>query len=245
MVCGEKLHYGSIPEPRTCNFCNEVKPGSISCVNGHFVCDACHGKDAFHAISDTALNTQLNDPLEIAELMMLHPAVAMIGGEHHAIVAGAVMAALKNSGPVHYNHRQIEINDFLIERTLDRTWTDKLASCMCANYGACGAALAAGAVYSLLTDATCDIPKTRERQASMEITNYAASEIAAYRGSCCKLSTRIAIDGICLALKEHFGIELPLKKIASCQHKNRNPYRCLGALCPYSKSDPGNSQKDV
>lgn len=164
---------------------------------------------------------------------MAHPSVAMIGGEHHAIVACSVMAALKNSDPIHYLGRQLDINDLLIERTLDRTWMDRLPSGMCANYGVCGAALAVGAVFSLLTDATHDAPKARERQASIEVANYAAAEIAAYRGACCKLSTRIAIESICVALNEYFGMDLPLKQVA-CKHAGRNADVCLGASCPYS-----------
>ncbi len=234
MVCGEKIRYSAIPEPLTCYFCGEVKPGSTSCLHGHFVCDLCHGKDAFHMILDMALNTRSNDPLEIAELMMVHPSVAMTGGEHHAIVACSVMAALKNSGPIHCNGRQLDINDFLIERTLDRTWTDRLSSGMCASYGVCGAALAVGAVFSLLTDATRDSAKAKERQASIEVANYAAAEIAVYRGACCKLSTRVAIESICVALREYFGMDLPLRQV-TCKHASRNPDACLGASCPYSK----------
>lgn len=235
MVCGEKLDYRANPESLTCYFCGETKPGSISCPNGHFVCDACHGKDAYSAISDIAFNTESNDPVEIADQMMSHPSVPMIGGEHHAIVATSVMAALKNSDPIFYNRRQITVNNDLIERALDRTWTDRVPSCTCANYGACGAALAAGAIFSLLTDATCDTPKARERQIAMEVTNYAASDIAWYRGTCCKLSVKLAIDGVCLAIKEHVGLELP-RNHTKCHHMKRNPYKCFGARCPYSKA---------
>lgn len=235
MVCGSKLDYRANPKPLICYFCGETKHGSISCANGHFVCDACHGKDAFSAVVEVALNTKLSDPMEIADQIMSHPSVPMIGGEHHAIVATSIMAALKNSDPIFYNGEQIKVDNNFIRRTIDRTWTNKLPSCMCANYGACGAALAAGAVFSLLTNATCDVPKARERQISMEITNYAASDIAWYRGTCCKLSVKLAIDGTCLAIKEHFDLNLPRKR-SKCQHMKRNPYKCLGTQCPYSKA---------
>jgi len=235
MVCGEKLNYRSTPEPLLCYFCKETKQGSISCINGHFVCDACHGKDAFHAILDITTRTTSNDPVEIAEQAMSHPSVAMIGGEHHAIVATSIMAALKNSERISYNNRQITINDYFIERVLDRTWTDRLPSCMCANYGACGASLAAGAVFSLLTEATCDVPKAKERQLSMEVAIYTASEIARFRGTCCKLSTRKAIEGACIAIRDYLGLNLPRKNV-KCTHKKRNPYKCLGSICPYSKA---------
>lgn len=235
MACGDKLIYRSIHEPLVCYFCQEVKPGSISCINNHFVCDDCHGKDAFSAILDIALGTESNDPIEIAEQMMSHPAVTMIGGEHHAIVATSIMAALKNNGSIAYNNRQITVNDYLIDRTLDRTWTDRLPSCMCANYGACGAALSVGAVFSLLMDITCDTPKVRERQIAMEITNYVASEIAGFRGTCCKLSTRIAIEGACVAIRDYIGLSLPRRNVR-CQHKKRNPYGCLDSICPYFKA---------
>lgn len=237
MVCGEKLIYRANAENLACYFCGDVKPGSISCVNNHFVCDACHGKDALSAITGIALNTTSDDPIAIAEQMMSHPSVPMIGGEHHAIVATAVTAALmnsvKNSGPIAYNDQPIHVNNDLIERTLDRSWTERLPSCMCANYGTCGAGLAAGAVFSLLTGATCDTPKLTERQLSMQIANSALSGIASYRGTCCKLSTRISIEAISEAIEEYFGVKLPRQAI-TCQHKKRNPYKCLGSACPFS-----------
>jgi len=235
MVCGEKLNYESQSELLECYFCKETKPASISCINGHFVCDACHGKDALSAITELACSAASVSPGEIAEQMMSHPSVAMIGGEHHAIVAVSVLAALKNSESLYYVNRSVNVNDDLIERAVDRTWTSKLPSCMCANYGVCGTALAAGAVFSLLMDATCDLPKKRERQIAMEVTNHVASEIAWFRGTCCKLSTRLAIDGINLAIEEYFGLKLPREKV-KCQHEKRNPYKCLGTICPYSKA---------
>ncbi|HEY3374457.1 MAG TPA: DUF5714 domain-containing protein [Candidatus Aquicultor sp.] len=234
MVCGEKLIYRARPELLTCYFCGQASAGTISCVNNHFVCDACHGQDALHAITTIAITTKLNDPIQIAEQMMSHPSVPMIGGEHHAIVAMSLTAALKSAGPVSYNDQELIINDDLIERALDRTWTDRVPSCMCANYGACGAALAAGVVMSLLTDATCDKPKGRERQIAMQTTNAATAKIASYMGTCCKLSTRLAIESACDAIKEHMGLSLP-RTITKCQHQKRNPYKCLGAACPFSK----------
>lgn len=235
MVCGEKLNYRSVMEPMTCHFCQEVKPGAISCLNGHFVCDACHGSDAFSSILSIASSATSSDPVEIAEQMMSHPTVPMIGGEHHAIVATSIMAALRNNGPISYKGHRVNVDDSFIERVLDRAWTEKLPSCMCANYGACGVSLGAGAVFSLITNATCDTPKAKERQLAMEVTNYIASEVANFRGTCCKLSTRLAIDGARIALRDYFSLDLPGKSI-KCQYKKRNPYKCLGSLCPYFKA---------
>lgn len=234
MVCGEKLNYGSRPEPLECHFCKEVKAGYISCINGHFVCDACHGKDAYSAIAGIALSTDSKDPRVIAENIMSHPSVPMIGGEHHAIVATSVMAALKNNGPVFYGNAQVIVDNNMIKAALNRTWTDKVPSCTCANYGVCGAAMAAGAVFSLLTDTTCDTPRAKERQLAMEVTNYAALKIARFRGTCCKLSVRLGIDGACLAINDYLGVYLPRQE-SKCVHVKRNPYRCFGMACPYFK----------
>lgn len=214
-----------------------MRSGSISCINKHYVCDSCHGKDAFDAVRYFMLHTTSDNPAAISEQMMSHPSVPMIGGEHHAIVATSVMAALKNfakqNGPVSYNGVELFLNDELLERALDRTWTDRLPSCMCANHGACGAGLGAGAVFSLLTEATCDTPKLKERQLSMRVANSALERIASYLGTCCKLSTRLSVESVCQALGDYLGVALPTNKV-KCAHKTRNPYKCLGDKCPYN-----------
>jgi hypothetical protein len=178
------------------------------------------------------------NPKEIAEQMMAHPSVPVIGGEHHAIVAAALLAALRNGEPVFYRGKKIKINDILLERAIDRTWLDRIPSSTCSNYGACGASLAAGAVFSLLTDATCDTTRAKERQIAMEVTNHISSEIAWYRGTCCKLSVRLAIDGACLAIKEYLGIELPHEG-GRCQQARIKPLSCLGPSCLYFREETG------
>ncbi len=49
-------------------------------------------------IQEIASKTTSKDPMEIAEWMMSHPKLPMLGCQHAYIAAGALLAALKNEG---------------------------------------------------------------------------------------------------------------------------------------------------
>ncbi len=97
MVCGSTLEYLRHAENFACVYCGKTEQGRVACPKGHFVCDRCHGLDARKMIEDVAFGTGDTDPVAIAELMMHHPSLPMLGCEHAFIAAGALMAALKNS----------------------------------------------------------------------------------------------------------------------------------------------------
>src|SRR5574341_1369435 len=87
-VCGSKLDYMKQAAAFACIYCGRTERGHVVCPEGHFICDACHGKDALRMIEDVAFTTASGDPFEIAELMMGHPALPMLGCEHAYIAAG-------------------------------------------------------------------------------------------------------------------------------------------------------------
>src|SRR5512147_1986814 len=89
MVCSSPLEYLQHAESLTCVYCGAPGQGHVKCPEGHFVCEACHRKDAMQMIEQTAFATELKSPHEIAELMMQHGGLPMLGCEHAFIAAGA------------------------------------------------------------------------------------------------------------------------------------------------------------
>jgi hypothetical protein len=87
MVCGSRLDYRKKSGEMTCAYCGRVEQGHITCPDGHFICEACHGRDAMQAIENLAFSAGSSDPLEIAEFMMSIPNLPMLGCQHAFIAA--------------------------------------------------------------------------------------------------------------------------------------------------------------
>jgi hypothetical protein len=228
-VCGSKLDYLKQSEPLACIYCGKTERGHVACPQGHFLCDACHGKDARRMIEDVALSTESEDPFEIAELMMGHPALPMLGCEHAYIAAGALLAALKNSP---YGKGG---NDDIREAFLR---TSKQAhGGYCGLTGVCGIVPAAGACFSIFLGAHCGTD--REQRITMEAATGVSRTIAGLTGpSCCKAYVRAALSVAVGQFGERFGIALPVKELSPvCRHSLKHPHGCREEKCPYYKKE--------
>lgn len=231
MLCGAKLIYGTKPENRRCVYCGGDKPASIYCENGHFVCEECHGADMQDAVEDLLLQTRSKNPLEIAEQLISHPSMPFLGREHHPVVAGALLAALKNYGAIQVRGKFKVINDEDIREGIRRMW--QIPSCSCAFQGACGAGLGVGTAFSVIYESTCarDVERTRQMRAA----NAALEAIANNGGpGCCKQSVRTALEVAVELLKEHFEVRLPLKRLQDCRFPPQNSHGCKGTRCRYA-----------
>jgi len=225
-VCGNKLDYFSEGRELTCYHCGSNEYANISCENGHFICDECHGADAFEIIRRRILSTELKDPIHIAEgLMNLKKEIPMLGCENAWIAAGALMAALKNEGT-------IEVQDKQIEETLIRTRKQAIGG-YCGLTGVCGIAPAIGAGFSVLLGAAC--PKDYETATTMRVVGRIVNVIADETGPCCcKSFVRSSLKEAVELVKEHLNVELPLneQKII-CEHVDRHPHGCREGKCKY------------
>lgn len=234
MVCGSRLEYLTTTEDLSCAYCGRAEKGSIKCPKGHFVCDACHGKEAREVIEELARTTASPDPLAIAELMMTHPALPMLSCDHAFTAAGALLAALRNSP---YGSR---IGAAEVREVFART-AKQAHGGYCGLTGVCGVAPAIGAVFSLFLDARCGTD--REQRIVMEAVTRVLGAVAELTGpSCCKAyvraSLRIAVD----LFAEKYGVVLPVKDATpACSHSMKHPHGCREERCPYYRkpaSDP-------
>ncbi len=179
MVCGSTLEYLSRTEDLVCTYCGKTLQGHIKCPEGHFVCDACHSRDAMKMIEAVSLSSALTDPVRLAELMMGHTALPMLGCEHAFIAAGALMAAVRNSP---YGKEKITDRD--IQEAFARTAKQAVGG-FCGLTGVCGIVPAVGACFSVFLGARCG--SDREQQITMDAATRVSQAITELTGpSCCK-----------------------------------------------------------
>jgi hypothetical protein len=226
-VCGSALEYLHQAESLVCVYCGSAVPGHIKCPQGHFTCEACHGRDAMKMIEGVIFATELQDPAAIAELMMGHPNLPMLGCEHAYIAAGALMAALKNSP-----YGKGKITDEDIREVLHRTARQAVGG-YCGLTGVCGIAPAVGAGFSIFLGSQCG--SDTEQKITMSAVIRVSQAIAELTGpSCCKAYVRAALSEAVTIFAERFGIALPVATTSIvCKDSNRHPHGCREQRCPY------------
>ena len=235
MVCGSPLDYLDQAEEMVCTFCGKQEQGYIKCREEHFICDACHNKDAVKIIENIALTTGLTDPFAIADLMMDNPDLPMLGCQHAHIAGGALMAALKNRRP------EIITGQSIIE-VFSRI--DKQAhGGYCGLTGVCGIAPAIGACFAVLTGSRCG--KDREQKLVMESVTQVSRAITDLTGpSCCKAYLWAALSVAVAGLKENFAIDLPDRDGILCSYSRKHPHGCREDRCPYFRPGSNFSSRD-
>jgi Family of unknown function (DUF5714) len=178
-------------------------------------------------IEQVACSSREQDPVALAELMMSHPGLPMLGCEHALIAAGSLMAALKNSP---YGNGTISNAD--IREAFGRT-SRQAAGGYCGLTGVCGIAPAVGACFSIFLGARCG--SDSEQKIVMDAVIRVMTAISAITGpSCCKAYVRAALSEAVTLFGERFGILLPVKKgQIICRHNEKHPHGCREEKCPY------------
>jgi hypothetical protein len=219
-VCARPLVYATESITKTCDICGKVEKTNIYCPAGHYVCDACHSKDALAVLKKVLSETKSTDPAEIIEQVMGHPSVPMHGPEHHAIVPAAIITAVRNAG--------YTVPDGAIEKAIERA--SKVPGGWCGLYGDCGAAVGVGIAVSVLTNAT---PLTgKERSLALGATAFGLSKLLDRQPRCCKRSSRRAVEAAVDYLNDNMGIKLTKSKGVVCTYTVRNQ-QCAKKECPY------------
>ncbi len=151
---------------------------------------------------------------------MAHPSVPMHGPEHHAIVPGVIIAAVRNAG--------YPVPDGAVEKALERA--GKVPGGWCGFYGDCGAAVGVGIAVSVLTQAT---PLTgKQRSLALAATSLALARMLDDQPRCCKRATRVAVSAAIDFLKERLGITLPQSPMPRCTYSPRNQ-QCAKEQCAF------------
>jgi len=184
-----------------CTYCGHRETSDWHCPAGHYTCESCRTATAEALIERTCLASDLKDPLELAELILKHPAFPPYGAEHHLLAAPVLLASLRNRGLA-------GVSDASIRQAIARL--QDIPELICATRGDCGAAASAGTVVSILRKAT--IRSDEERSAALRATAAALVRIADHGGPrCCRQSVFDTIH----ATWERLQVELHLEPLSA------------------------------
>ncbi len=227
MVCAKELEYLEKPVDVRCIYCGEEDQGYFICKEGHYVCEECHSKGAIDLITQFCLSSESKNPFEMANAIMKHPKIPMIGPEHHAMIAGVLVTGYRN-----LTGKGTE--DDIIEAIRRGS---KVPAGYCGLYGADGVAIATGIALCVILGSTPLSDK--ERSIANTMTSRALAAVANARGArCCKRSTWIVLDIAVQYIRDVLGVDLeyvPLSEI-KCDYSGRNKY-CSKEDCIFYVSD--------
>ena len=223
LICSAEIVYGSESVERTCSYCGNNFSSNAVCANGHFVCDSCHSSPAMDFIFNTCLQSEIEDPIELAALLMKNPQIKMHGPEHHFLVPAVLFTAYQNqTGRREERRKKLEII---------RNRAELVKGGFCGTHGSCGAAIGAGIFCSVITGATPI--STDTWRLSNKITAHCLISIAEHGGPrCCKRDTFLSILNSAEFLKEEMDISLKVNPQVECDFSDMNR-ECLFEKCDF------------
>jgi hypothetical protein len=223
LICGAELKYTSAYRPVTCALCKQKFDTNVQCLQGHYVCDACHSLPASDFIARFCITSELTDPVKQAIMVMRNELIAMHGPEHHFLVPAVLLSAYYNvtdNQPI--KEEKIKIAQKRAANVLGG---------FCGFYGDCGAAVGVGIFISVMTGAT---PLSiNEWRLSNLATGRSLITIAENGGPrCCKRNTMLALQGAIEFVKEQFGVTLPVNGTIRCEFTGLNK-QCIKEKCKF------------
>ncbi len=222
VICGSPLVYHGEVRMMTCAVCGAECMGTAECVNGHYVCDRCHGSGVT-TMKAACLASSSRDPVDIAIRLMELPGIHMHGPENHVLVGSALLTAYFNAG-----------GDLDLPSALDEMSRrgSQIPGGVCGMWGCCGAAISCGIAYSIITRTT---PLSVESWGmSNLITSRCLERIASIGGPrCCKRDAFASLTVACGFVEEALGVSLEVPESIVCRFSPGNQ-QCIGVRCPYS-----------
>jgi len=223
LICGKELIYLNKPKIITCNYCNIEHETITTCIDGHYICDECHSKNANELIQKTCEETAEKDPIKIAIRLMKHPIFTMHGPEHHFLVPAVLITAYYNTINKPYLKKE--------KLKITRTRSNQILGGFCGSHGSCGAAIGTGIFISIITNAT-PLSK-KEWMLSNQITAKTLEKIARYGGPrCCKRNTLLAIYSAVKFANEKLDTKIKTNGKTICSFNNLNN-ECIEEKCPF------------
>lgn len=227
LVCGGALEYLDAAVDVTCSLCGTSGRGHVRCPRSHYVCESCHGAGfmaQLPALLTVAAAEEDASPFHIADRLMDHPDLPMLGCEHAHIAAGALMTAIRVAGVA-------GVTEAHVTEALERT-AQQAISAYCGLTGVCGVVPALGACYSVLVGGQCGRgPQTKAVMTL--VSRLAAATATEAEPGCCKAYVRVALRETVAALEADLGIALSKSESAVCDYFDRHPHGCRGPACEW------------
>ncbi len=220
LICKAPLIYANKEEMMECCVCHKKEMSRTKCQAGHYVCSDCHTQ-GIDSIIGVCLESKSKNPYKIFKQLFSLPFCHTHGPEHHILVGASLLTAYKNAGG------EINLESALVEMQVRGK---KVPGGACGFWGACGAGISAGTFVSIITEST---PlKIKPWGQSNQMTAFALMKIGEIGGPrCCKRNSYIAITEAVKFVKEKFGVEMELEKIACSTKKFNN--QCIKERCPF------------
>lgn len=231
LVCGQPLTYVTDLALRAaCVYCGREELTHAFCMNGHYVCDGCHGKDIPALMEAVCAQSDSRDPVALALALYELPGLPMHGPEYHSLVPAVLVTAYGNSTGQKDPAALREA--FLRGR--------KIFGGICGTHGACGAAIGVGIAYSVIYGVTPYAVDARGEANKM--TALALTAIGGYGGPrCCKRDAMLAIE----TAKKHFGCyPAEGEETYVCSQFPDNTM-CIADRCPYYPNSVLTNKKPV
>lgn len=220
MVCGEELVYGAIEKEEKCHYCGILKSSSVTCKEGHFVCDACHSKEALAVIEHLCTTTQESDMLKLFYQIREHPSIPKHGPEHHSMVPAIIVTAYRNLGGT--------LPPNALKTALNRG--SSITGGACGFLGICGAAAGVGIAFAIILESSP--MKAQARSSAQKVTHAVLGQIAQYEAArCCNREVWTALNIASSLSGEFLHVKLLAEIEVKCDQKKFNQY-CYGKACP-------------
>ena len=230
LICQAPLEYLTEDQMMECVICHRKEPSKTRCVNGHYVCNACHtqGMDSLFGL---CLAETSADPIAILQRLMDRPFCHMHGPEHHVLVGAALLTAYHNAGGA------LDLQAALREMY---SRGKAVPGGACGFWGACGAGISAGQFLAIATQST---PLAQAPWGlSNQMTAKALDSIGQNGGPrCCKRDAFLAVLAAVDFVRTHLGVEMT-RTVPVCTYSSRNN-QCIGSRCPFSAARRPKSQK--
>lgn len=218
-ICGQELQ--GKESACVCSFCGKHEQGEWVCPNGHYTCEDCRLASPAEVIEKVCLETGSKNPVEIADLLMRHPAFKNHGVEHHLLAAPVILAAFANCKETRVDKAKIQS---AIKRLVD------IPIGVCGSRGDCGACAGAGAAVSIIFGSHSNPAMGRSR--ALKATGSSLLRLAEMGGPrCCKQSVYAALEIAWDILGKEVGVSLELEKI-TCGFSQKIT-DCKREKCPY------------
>ena len=207
-------------EEVSCYYCGTKQHSSVTCKEGHFVCDACHSKEALVVIEHICATSKECDMLKLFKQIREHPSIPKHGPEHHAMVPAIIVTAYKNSGG--------KLPENALKTALSRG--SSIMGGACGFLGICGAASGVGIGFAILLEASPVAKKSRS--VAQKVTHAVLGKIAEYEAArCCYREVWTALTLASQLSEKFLHVRLLAEVEVKCDQKKFNQY-CYGKECP-------------
>ena len=174
-------------------------------------------------IKRTCEASNQTDHMNVALLLMKHPAIPIHGSENHLVAAYSLLTGLRNLDKVWVGKPEFDKANQRVKRA---------SHGICGSWGVCGCAIAAGTVISVVTGAT--YLSDKERSLALKVASRTLDRMAQPGGPrCCKMATYVAIEVTVESLSRELAIPIQTPTDPRpCIFSKLNA-ECLKGRCPY------------